>query len=279
MTSDDQQQQTLRDAIARKAGAVVSFPAADAALHHHKTRLLAAQDEGFWIQSPADDRELIETLMASGQTIGLSLRAAAIKIVSASMILQFRAGERNTASGAAATPDALLLAWPSQVIAIQRRADFRVTVYPGTGVTARAWRIPNHHYLPERPPTAALLDMTLRNLSLGGIGVIYVPAREGPELEPDQRLRVIINHPGGELLIDGRVKHVRPTIDDELNLGIQFKKLEDEIEGRQTRAALTQIIGQLQRDEIRRARLAKEGPPIAKATAEASVADPVGAEN
>src|SRR5258706_166313 len=267
MTSDDQQQ-SLRDAIARKAGAVVSFPAADATLHHHKTRLLAAQDEGFWIQSPADDRELIETLMASGQTIGLTLRAAAVKIVSASMILQFRAGERTTAASGGTTPDALLLAWPSQVIAIQRRADFRVTVYPGTGVTARAWRIPNHHYLPERPPNNALLDMTLHNLSLGGIGVLYIPARDGAELEPNQRLRVIINHPGGELLIEGRVKHVRPTIDDELNLGIQFKKLEDEIEGRQTRAALTQIIGQLQRDEIRRARMAKEVPAdLAETTA------------
>jgi hypothetical protein len=267
----DDQQQPLRDAIARKAGAVVSFPTADATLHHHKTRLLAAQEEGFWIQSPADDRELIETLMASGQTIGLSLRADTIKIVAASMILQFRAGGRSTSGSGAATPDALFLAWPSQVIAIQRRADFRVTVYPGTGVTARAWRIDNYHYLPERPPTAALLDITLRNLSLGGIGVLYAPQRDGAALEPDQRLRVVINHPGGELLIDGRVKHVRPTIDDELNLGIQFKKLEDEIEGRQTRAALTHIIGQLQRDEIRRARMAKEGPADLVETTAAAV--------
>jgi hypothetical protein len=40
-------------------------------------------------------------------------------------------------------------------------------------------------------------------------------------------------------------------------LGVQFKKLDDAIEGRQTRAALTEIIGRLQRDEIRRGRAAE----------------------
>jgi hypothetical protein len=269
MTADDQQQ-SLRDAIARKAGAVLSLPTDDGPLRHHKTRLLAAQDEGFWIQCPEQENELIETLMSSGRSVGLSLKASSIKMVLATMILQFRAG-KTTPRGT--TCDALLLAWPSQLKAIQRRADFRVTVYPGTGVSVRAWRIPDHHYLRERPPSAALIELRLRNLSLGGMGAIYTPSPQAAPLDPDQRLRIIINHPKGEPLIDGRIKHTRPQLDGELTLGIQFKKLDDAIEGRQTRAALTQIIGDLQRDGLRRAQNTTEDPTAAPTqAAEVSVA-------
>src|SRR5258706_9004263 len=153
MPAEDQQ--ILRDAIARKAGAVVSFPTADGALRHHKTRLLAAQDEGFWIQCPTDETELIAQLMSSGSSIGLSVKASVNRIVSATMILQFRAGAPDNCG-------ALLLAWPSQLKAIQRRADFRVTVYPGTGASLRAWRIPDYLYIRHRPASAALLYVTLR---------------------------------------------------------------------------------------------------------------------
>src|SRR5258706_14467163 len=90
MPADDQQ--ILRDAIARKAGAVVSFPTADGALRHHKTRLLAAQDEGFWIQCPPDETELIAQLMSAATAIGLSVKASGNRVVSAPMILQYRAG-------------------------------------------------------------------------------------------------------------------------------------------------------------------------------------------
>jgi hypothetical protein len=37
--------------------------------------------------------------------------------------------------------------------------------------------------------------------------------------------------------------------------GIVFKPLDQDLEGRQTLAALTRIVGQLQRDEVRRHRL------------------------
>jgi hypothetical protein len=36
---------------------------------------------------------------------------------------------------------------------------------------------------------------------------------------------------------------------------VQFKKLQNDLEGRQNVAALTQIVGELQRDEVRRIRL------------------------
>jgi c-di-GMP-binding flagellar brake protein YcgR len=250
MTNDDPQ--CLRDAIARQAGAVISLPS-PAGLHHHKTRLLAAQEEGFWVICPAGDRDLIDELMASGQCVGLSVRGSETRVVSATMILQYRAGK----GGDAASAGALLLAWPAEVKAIQRRADFRVTVYPGAGVAARVWHIPDFHYIREMPPRTSLLDVRLRNLSLGGMGVSYFLAPGAFEPKPEQRLRIVLAFDREELLIDGRVRHARPGEGGDLLLGVQFKKLDDAIEGRQTRAALTEIIGQLQRDEIRRGRTAE----------------------
>jgi hypothetical protein len=250
MTNDDQQ--SLRDAITRRAGAVLSLPS-EGGLRHHKTRLLAAQEEGFWVICPPDDRALIDAVMADGQCVGVSVRGPETRVVSATLVLQYRAGT----GGDGASPGALLLAWPSQVKAIQRRADFRVTVYPGAGVLARVWHIPDHHYLREAPPRTSLLDVRLRNLSLGGMGVSYFVAPGAFEPRPQQRLRIVLAYDREELLIDGRVKHTRPGEGGDLILGVQFKKLDDAIEGRQTRAALTEIIGRLQRDEIRRGRAAE----------------------
>jgi hypothetical protein len=250
MTQDDPH--PLRDAIARRAGAVISLPS-EGGLRHHKTRLLAAQEEGFWVVCPPDNRDLIDGLMSDGQCVGLSVRGSETRVVSATMILQYRAGK----GGDGVSAGALLLAWPSQVKAIQRRADFRVTVYPGAGVLARVWHIPDHHYLREIPPRTSLLDVRLRNLSLGGMGVSYFVAPGAFEPKAEQRLRIVLAYDREELLIDGRVRHTRPGEGGDLMLGIQFKKLDDAIEGRQTRAALTEIIGRLQRDEIRRGRAAE----------------------
>jgi hypothetical protein len=56
------------------------------------------------------------------------------------------------------------------------------------------------------------------------------------------------------LLLGGRVRYVRPLPNGNSGLGIQFEKLELNAENRGTLAALTNLVSQLQRDEIRRHR-------------------------
>ena len=50
---------------------------------------------------------------------------------------------------------------------------------------------------------------------------------------------------------------VEPAKENQMRAGIQFKSLESNIDGRQTVAQLTRIVGELQREEIRRYRLAR----------------------
>jgi hypothetical protein len=50
--------------------------------------------------------------------------------------------------------------------------------------------------------------------------------------------------------------HKRVTENNHAIMGIQFKKLEKDIEGRQTLVKLTELVGYMQREEIKRKRQA-----------------------
>jgi c-di-GMP-binding flagellar brake protein YcgR len=245
--------QILRDAVARNSGAVLSLPS-EGMFRHHKTRLIGGEESGFWIERPPGDRELVEQLMAGNQPVGITLKTNIHKIVFTTVILQYRGGFRINTDLAV---DALLLVWPSDLKAVQRRADYRVTIPLDADLTVRAWRIPEHHILRDRPSSSTELDVKVRNISAGGVALVYTPGKGAPPLTADQRLRIAINYTGGELLLEGRVKHNRDLDGGQHRLGVQFKKLEHDIEGRQTLTELTHIVGQLQRDEIRRHRFAR----------------------
>jgi c-di-GMP-binding flagellar brake protein YcgR len=244
-------QQILRDGISRNAGIVISLPSAGM-LRHCKSRLLASDENGFWVQAPADETPLVNELMSSKQPVGISLKSATNKVVFTTVILQFQSAMQINKETAV---DSLMLVWPAELKAVQRRADYRVTVLPDAEISVRVWRISEHHYLKERPQAVAQLEAKLRDLSVGGMGVVCPFDAVSPKLTPDQRLRLVVTHPEGELLLEGRVKHIRTLTDGDLKVGIHFKKLEEGIEGRQALASLTQVVGQLQRDEIRRRRL------------------------
>src|SRR5690349_1818642 len=117
-------QQILRDSIARNAGIVISLPSAGM-LRHCKSRLLSPDENGFWIQAPAEEQSLVDELMVSKQPVGISLKSATNKVVFTTVILQFRSAMQiNTETSV----DALMLVWPAELKAVQRRADYRVTV-------------------------------------------------------------------------------------------------------------------------------------------------------
>jgi c-di-GMP-binding flagellar brake protein YcgR len=239
---------TLRDAIARNAGAVISLPAGGV-LRHCKTRLLAAEDDGFWVEAPAAaERPLVDDLMAKATTIGASLKSGHTKVCFTTLIRQFRGQLQVNANTAV---DAVMLAWPAQLKAIQRRTDYRVGVPGDAEISVRCWRLGERAFLKDRPPASAELDVSLRDLSVGGTGLTCRLDDGAPKLADDQRLRIVVDHDGRELLLEGRLRHVKPLADANVRLGVQFKKLADDIDGRQTLATLTQIVGRLQRDEVR----------------------------
>ena len=100
--------------------------------------------------------------------------------------------------------------------------------------------------------------ISVRDISIGGLGVMLLPkADEPPKAISGERLRLSLRYREyEELVLEGRMRYMPPAgSPTPIRCGIQFKKLENNLEGRQALAALTRIVGELQREEVRRTRL------------------------
>lgn len=259
----------LFEAIARNSGIVLSLPSAGL-LRHHKSRFLADDELGFWVESAKGESFLIGELLRSKQPAGISFRQGQQKVVFASPLLrvdlEFRLNDGMKI-------EALLVATPAEIKAIQRRSNYRVGVYEGAGVTARVWRIAEHTYLGDRPKAAQELVLELRDISTGGLGVIFRPKNgEPPKVIPEDRLRIEITHGQIIILLEG---HARAGLEagDGIRTGIAFKSLDKDLEGRQKLAQLTRIVGELQREEVRRVRRGLCNVPAQEPSSEASAAN------
>lgn len=251
----------LKAAIARNAGFVLSLPSAGM-LRHHKSRFLCeappgtggAATGGFWVESVPDEAILIDSLIASRQATGLSFKNGQVKVVFGAPILSRKPGYRINET---TELEALLLEFPQDVKAIQRRNNYRVGVPGGAEIGVRIWRINSHAYLGDRPLASQEVESELRNISISGMGVIFRGKPGEPvKVSTEDRLRIELSHAGNKMLIEGRMLHpTNPPKDPQFRAGIQFKALENNLEGRQLMAQLTRIVGELQRDEVRRMRL------------------------
>jgi c-di-GMP-binding flagellar brake protein YcgR len=243
----------LKEAIARNAGLVFSLPSAGM-LRHHKSRFLGECEEGFWVESIAAENVLIDALAASKQPAGISFKAGVNKVIFTTPII--RRQEQYQVNASTVVP-AVLLKTPSEVKAIQRRNNYRVAVPKDAEVMVRIWRIPERAVLRDRPMAAQEVKGEVRDLSLGGMGcTIFGKDGNPPVISNEDRLRIQIKARDHELLIEGRMCYpVGKPKSDIARAGVQFKALENSIEGRQTLATLTRIVGELAREEVRRLRL------------------------
>jgi c-di-GMP-binding flagellar brake protein YcgR len=248
----------LREAIARNGAAVLSLPSAGM-LRHHKSRLLAEAPDGFWIEGVPAERALVDGLIAAGSLVGISFKSGTKK---AAFTVPMLKHDPHFAINPTTTVDAILVKYPSQVRAIQRRNSYRVRVPRDSDLRVRVWRIPEHHYLRERPLAALELAVEVRDISTGGLGVLVLPKdSKPPKVLANERLRVemTFREDREPLILEGRMcysagKHP-PGPTDQIRAGVQFKKLQNNMDGRQTLASLTRIVGELQREEVRRRKL------------------------
>ena len=248
--------QLLRDAIGRNCGCVVSLPNRMGLARHHKSRFLAEDDAGFWVESVPAERELVEELIGSARQAGVSFKSGNTKIVFATPLLRL---DRNYAVNASVSVEALLVQQPTDIQAIQRRANYRAAVVADSDLSVRVWHIARTVPLKDRPVSSQEIPTRLRDISTGGIGVVLIAKdKDTPRVTPDDRLRVQLTLPdGGELLLEGRLRYPVKFAKDatEVRAGIQFKQPSDGLNERQVLATLTKLVGEMQRAEARRFRL------------------------
>ena len=192
----------LADAIARNSGVVLSLPSAGM-LRNHKSRFLSDDENGFWIESAAGDRQLIDELIAFAPR-GHQLSRGPQKVSFTAPMLrrdtQFRVNAETII-------EAIQLTFPAEVKTVQRRNNYRVRV-PGDGeLMIRTWRVAEHFYISDKPMATAELVTKIRDLSVGGVGLMLYPKNEEPpKVIMGERLRISIRyHDADELIVEGRV--------------------------------------------------------------------------
>ena len=243
----------LRDAVARNCGAVLSLPSAGM-LRHCKSRFLGEHESGLLMEAPADQMVLVKSLLESKQDVVVAFKSGIYKVAFATPIA-LAVPQWQVSAGTAV--DALALVEPQKVQTLQRRAYYRARVPQDFNLRARVWRIAEHTYLKAPPLAAQEVVCELKDLSVGGIGARFV-GKDGkpPKISTADRLRVQITAGEHSLILEGRMRDPRGTpTPDSVIAGVCFKKLEDNLEGRQIIAQLTRIVGDLQREELRQHRM------------------------
>jgi c-di-GMP-binding flagellar brake protein YcgR len=247
------EEQTLRQAVARNSAMVLSLPSAGM-LRHCKSRFLGEHDGGIVIQSAPGEKALLASLIQSAEPCGIAYKAGTNKVAFTSPILELLPQWQVNAE---ANVEALRLAFPTEIKSLQRRAYYRTKVPAEYGMKVRIWRIPEHHFLRDQPPFAQEIRCQIRDISVGGFGLCFL-GNDGkpPKILPGERLRLEIKAGEHQLILEGRMREPKnsPT-PDSITTGVTFKKLEDNLDGRQNLAALTRIVGELQREELRQLRL------------------------
>ena len=248
----DNNAELLRQASARNLAAVLSMPSAGM-LRNYKSRLLGELDGGLLLQSDAQARPLSEELMRTETPCVVSFRSGNMRVVFAARILRIQPGWRINSD---TVVEAVLLEFPSQVQAAQKRFNYRVEIPKYTEISARIWRMGPAETLKSKPVAAAEIKTEIRDLSTGGMGVKLIGENgEAPKVCADDRLRVELRYNHDTLVLEAQMR--KPSAENKgfLVTGIQFRKLEEDLEGRQTLSQLVRIVGELQRAELRSVRI------------------------
>ncbi|MGD0770928.1 MAG: hypothetical protein ABSB42_22320 [Tepidisphaeraceae bacterium] len=248
----DKNAEILAQAVARNMPAILSLPSAGM-LRNYKSRLVGDLEGGILVQAPADEAALIGELIRTQTPCGVSFRSGARKVAFASPI---RRVERGWQINDDLFVDAVLLEFPEKIKAAQKRSDYRVEIPRDTDISLRVWRLGPSDQLKTEPSAATEVKAQIRDLSSGGAGVTLIGTDgELPKICEEDRLRVELKYGGQGLILEGwlRSPNAAPQ-GDKIVTGIQFKKLQDDLEGRQKMAQLVRIVGELQRAELRMAR-------------------------
>ena len=254
----------LREAIARNAPLVLSLPRAAGTLRHHKSRFLADAGDGLWVVSVPEEPGLIEEVIARHEPAGVSFRSGEHKCMFATSVLHFephyeRAGGVDHGENALA---ALLLAFPDDLRAVQRRKSFRVPVGGVPDFQVKMWAMTEQATLRDKPVASREISCEPADVSVGGIGVTIRPAGgKSPSLVAGDRVRVQITLRGTVALLEGRLRYPpRPAKDASFRAGVQFRTFDDSREDRHAASMLNKIVNELQRDQIRRKKLGLPTP-------------------
>jgi c-di-GMP-binding flagellar brake protein YcgR len=200
-------------------------------------------------------------LIASQQSAGVSFRSGESKVIFATQIQHFQpefemAHAVDDAGGGPVA--ALLLKFPTEVRAVQRRKSFRVAIVPGSSdLQVKLWTMTEQATLRDKPAASREISCDPRDISIGGLGVTIRGANgKPPNLATGDRIRIQLTLRAATVVLEGRLRYPpRAGKDASFRAGVQFRTLDDSREDRLAATQLNKIVNELQRDLIRRKKL------------------------
>jgi c-di-GMP-binding flagellar brake protein YcgR len=240
----------LTQAIERNSAAVLALPSAGM-VRYYKSRFLRAVDERVWLEGVPTEGLLIDTLIQEATPVEVAFKSGQRKVTFTSPIFEVDGEYRffDAQSGI----QAVLMQRPAAVKPLQRRTYYRVPVREDDEFSIQLWRMAEHLHLKDEPKDLCYLPATVRDLSVGGVGVIF---QAKPLLVTGQRMRILLKQEGREpMLMEGRAGTVRQDNQGgTFETGIEFRGLQNSLQGRQTITDLTRIVSRLQLNEAKRIR-------------------------
>ena len=226
---------------------MLSLPV-DGAVRHCRSRFLSNGTSGFWVEAPAGEEAAVDELIRSAQPVGVSFTQLERKVMFA---VPFEEKDVKRVNLTERVP-AVRMSFPPETTAVQRRTRETARVPAGADVKVRVWQIDEAAPLDARPKPQAEVACDLRDISTGGIGLTFHGrGDQPPRVSADGRVRVELSHPGGMLLVEGRVRHLSLTTgSNSARGGVEFARTAAPDGGR-TLEQLARIVADLQRDEQR----------------------------
>ncbi len=249
----DKYAKIVHEAVARSVSTLLSLPSAGM-FRNHKSRFISDFEGGILMQAPGNDRALIAELVRNERPCMVSFRKGIYNVIFAAPI---RRAEPRWRLNDQTMLDALLMEFPSEIKVTQRRAHHRIEIPPHTEISVRVCRLGCDEDVNVEPPKDREVTAEVRDVSVGGIGVKLIGSEgKKPKICTEDRLRIVLTFEGQGLIIEGQIRAPAvPPKGDTIVTGIKFKALEDSLEDRRTYTRLLQIVGELQRKELRMAKL------------------------
>lgn len=230
----------LQNVIDHRIPAIMSYMSKNK-WHVAKVSIVEINETGMCIDPINSGMHFQPINIQEGQPVGLSFKFSYGKFVIDTTVQDLIPGD-NSAGGR------IVLSLPDQIIAIQRRSYFRVSVPKAIRVKAMVWPrrgTQNTDYMEHEYSEGTLVD-----LSCGGAQIAITQSGEDgssnrPEFRQGQFIGVRFTPLPYEkpLMFDAQIRNILPTADNHaLCLGLQLVGLEASDEGRATLKRVAEIV-------------------------------------
>ena len=233
--------EAILEAVERQTPAIITVPMANRWITM-KTRITKADRVGGVIAmaNPIPEEGQPQVALTPGHCVSLSFRRGHRKCMAMCVVV---------AVSETVLEEAIILRWPEELLAVQRRAFFRAEVPAGMVVQAKIWRGGRAKRRLVAISQWPSVTGQLTDCSAGGMRV-EVDAAADPEIQIGEPVAVefLPLKEVGQICLDANFRYRLSMPSGKVALGLQFVGLESSAVGRQ----MLLVLGQVSAEYLRR---------------------------